>query len=650
MKKPLLLALSLLPALAFAQLQGESNFVQLAPAKQEAVPAEKKVLTEITPAMNPNNPAYYAAKKGKTDGVTFIQVGRTFYDLQTNASAARRVYLHNDGTVSVTWTTAPEATANFPLRGSGWNYNGGSSFIRQGDINGDRVETYRAGWPSIGILPNGQEYLIAHDATNGGFRIAKNVSKGSDVWTTGPAILTYAGGQRPIWNRTVNNGNSMHMVCNFSDSSSPGDPRVISLNGVRGPMLYSRSLDGGATWDKANTILPGYDSTRILTGGGDSYSIDINGNTVAIVVGGLGDDVTMWKSTDNGTTFTRIIVDSFPYAPFNGLKLALDTPQTNDGTVDVVIDNNGNCHVFWGVSRVLDDDTTDNGAYSFFPATALLAYWSESSGLSQGIGGVIDEDLNNTLDIEPGTWSALQSGQVPSSLGNVARNGNTSLVTMPSAGVDAQGRIFVTYSAPREKDVSIDNVNCRDVYIVYSEDGGANWSDPQNVTQGQFLEDAFPTIARRVDDFVHLTWQRDETPGTNLQNNATGGNNQPIVENQIMYAAVPVAKIVNDEIGQGPGVGLERIAEGNAEIFHVSQNYPNPFSNETTVIVYLTETTEVVLTVSNLLGQTVIQKNLGVFQAGNSEILIDASGLSAGAYTYTLSTGTYSAGNKMIVK
>lgn len=648
MKKPLLLALGLIPMLSLAQLENQNEFLQVAPEKQTAEPVKKVVLTDVTPTMNPNSPAYYAAKKGKVDGYSFVQVGITFYDLQSNASVGRRIILHNDGTVSLTWTTEPEGTAGFPQRGAGYNYNNGTDFIRAGGTNGTRVDNFRSGWPSIGILPSGAEWIIAHDATNGGFRMSKNDAKGSENWTTGAAILKWPDGQRPIWNRAANNGDIIHLICNFADSSSPGDPRVISRNGVRGPMMYSRSKDGGASWDKENIMLPGYDSTRINSGGGDNYSIDVNGSTVAIVIGGLAEDVILWKSTDDGETFTRIIVDSFPYAPFNGNQLALDTPFCNDGTVDVLIDNSGNCHVFWGMSRVFDDDSTD-AAFSFFPATNGLAYWSETTGTSKVIAGIVDENNDQTLDIQPGTWSSLQNGQVPSTVTNVARTGNTALVTMPSAGIDAQGRIFVSYSAPRENDISIDNTNCRDVYVVYTTDGGANWGDPQNMTQLQALEDAFPVMARRVDDYVHVIWQQDETPGTNLQNNATGGNNQPIVENRIMYAAVPVAKIIADEIGQGPGVGFKRI-EANAEIFRVSQNYPNPFTNETQVLVFLTEMSNVKLTVTNLMGQVVINQDLGTFNAGNSNITIDASQLSAGAYTYTLSTGTYSVSNKMIVK
>lgn len=645
MKKLLLVSLCALPVMGMAQ---KSNFPTVAPEFGTAVPALPKTLVDITPSLNPNNPAYYAAKT-RPEGINFIQVGKTQYDLQTNSSIGRRIVLHNDGNVSVTWTTAPDGTPGFPNRGSGYNYGEGSSFVRQGNQNGDRVDNYRAGWPSIGVLPGGIEYIVAHDANNGGFRIAKNTEVGGQTWTTGPAILQYSGGQRPTWNRTANNGNTLHLISNFSDSSLPSQPRVITINGVIGPMTYSRSLDGGVTWDKNNTLLPGYDSTRIYNGGGDNYAIDVSGDVVAIVHGGLGDDVTLWKSTDNGETFTKIIVDSFKYAPMNYKTIMADTPYCNDGALDVVIDNNGDCHVVWGMSRVLDTDTT-NETVSLFPSTALLAYWGETSGVTQFIASVIDENMNDTLDIMPGTWANLANGQIPQGLRNVARTGNTSLVTMPTAGVDANGRIFVTYSAPRERDMSIDDVNCRDIYIVYSTDNGVNWSEPQNVTQAQGLEDAFPCMAKRVDDFVHIVWQQDETPGTNGQNLATGGNNQPVTENRILYAAIPVSKLLANELGQGNAVSIGQMPSNNAEVFTVSQNYPNPFANETNVLIYLTEMSNLNLTVTNLMGQTVINRDLGTFAPGNSTLTIDAKGLSAGVYTYTISTGNNSVGNKMIVR
>jgi hypothetical protein len=644
MKKSLLLTFGMLPAMAFAQ----SRFVQVAPEKATAQPVvNPRTLTDVSLVVNPANPSLFAAKKSKAAS-SGVEVGITYYDLQTNASAGRRIILHTDGTVSVTWTTAPDPSAGFPQRGAGYNYFDGSSWLKSSP-NTTRVENFRGGWPSIGILPDGKEYVISHDATAGGFRIAKNGSKGDDNWTTGPSILTYPDDQRPIWNRAANNGNTLHVLANFSDSTAPGDPRVLTINGVRGPMTYSRSLDGGVTWDKENVLLPGYDSTRILGGGGDNYSIDVRGNTVAVVAGGLADDVSLWLSNDNGETFSKIIVDSFKYAPYNTKVMAMDTPETNDGTLDVLIDNNGEVHVFWGYSRIYDDDTS-NDSYNFYPSSALLMHWSQSTGVTQAIGGIVDENQNGTLDILPGTWSNLQGGQIPSNVPGVARTGNTSLVNMPSAGIDANGNIFVTYSAPREDDFNIDELNFRDVYIVYSTDGGVTWSEPQNLTQAQQTEDAFPHIARRVDDFVHLVWQQDAIPGTNLQNNASDRDNHPVNTNTILYAAIPVEEIINNQIGQGPGVGIFESKMRPSRIFEVSQNFPNPFDNNTNVIISMNESSALDITIVNIMGQVVMQKNLGDFGAGTHELVIDGSALSPGIYTYSISTGAYVVSNKMVVK
>ncbi len=646
MKKSLLFMLGLAPAMAFAQ--NINSQVQVSSSAPQVLPVAPKVLTDQNLSIHSSNPAYYAAKKGNNTAAAFTEVGQTFYDLQTNGSIGRRIVLHSDGTVSVTWTTAPDAAANFPQRGSGYNYFNLTGWALNSPNNA-RIDNFRAGWPSIGTLPNGSEFIIAHDASNGGFRISKNSAKGESDWTTGPAILQWPDNQRPIWNRTMANGNTLHVLANYSDSSSANDPRVLTREGVRGPMTYSRSLDGGVTWDKANVLLPGYDSTVVTSGGGDNYAIDVKGNTVAIVCGGLADHVLLFKSTDNGENFTRIFADSFPYAPMTNSKLILDTAACNDGALDVIIDNNGQVHVFWGVSRILNDDTLDvDGGWSFFPATSGLAHWSEATGTSQIIAGVVDERDPGVLNIEPGTWFTRTANQtLPTGLNNVARTGNTSLATMPSVGMDAQGRLFVVYSAPREFDLSIDQVNYRDVYITYSTDNGVTWGAPQNLSQAQNAEDAFASVARVVDDYVHIVWQQDDIPGTNLQNN-TSSQNHPVVTNTILYGAFPVSEIINDQIGQGQGVGFGDSPE--AKVFEVNQNYPNPFANETNVMVYMSQPGDLSLTVTNLMGQQIMKLNLGNYTVGNHTITIDGSELAAGMYNYTLSTGANSITNQMIVR
>ncbi|MEZ4804596.1 MAG: sialidase family protein [Bacteroidia bacterium] len=104
-------------------------------------------------------------------------------------------------------------------------------------------------------------------------------------------------------------------------------------------------------------------------------------------------------------------------------------------------------------------------------------------------GGLqFDRDGSGTITISAGNTATLENGLVPQALKNngissVARLGNTSLLHMPSAGIDANGNIFVTFSYPLEQDLDPNNVNLRDIMIVHSTDGGNTWADPQDITQ-----------------------------------------------------------------------------------------------------------------------------------------------------------------------
>lgn len=637
MKRKLLLASLFLPGALMAQnaLTVNPDIDKPEVYKERAVAVDPQVVNIPSLGMNTNY------KYKKVLSYNFVQIGSTYYDLQSNGSTGNRVLLHSNGNVSAVWTTTENTAAGFPTRGSGYNHNSGSGF---GPSVSTRVESVRTGWPSLGLLGDGSEYIVAHFAeSNGGFFISKNGSVGSNTWTTGRNVLA-GSSARSIWARTAANGNTIHLISSYSDTLSTGGN--ISVNGVIRPTTYSRSLDGGLTWTDSLIVLPGYDSTRRLSGSADEYAITAKGNTVAIVMGGLGDDVTLWKSIDNGDNWSVTIVDEFPYAPFTK-KLTVDTPFTNDGTVDVIIDNNDQVHVFWGLGRVFDNDTSDE-SFFFFPAQAGIVHWTESNPNNAAVVATIpDEDLSGTLDIEPGTFAALQDGNIPQNVAGVARTGNTSLVTMPAASVDANGNIYLVYSAPRERDLNIDQLNYRDVFVVVSTDGGATWSEPQNLTQAQGMEDAFPTVAKTADNFLHIVWQQDEIPGTNLQNNSANLNNHPVVENKILYAAVPVQEILNNSIGTGVGVSTENVS---AELFVVGQNYPNPFQGESKVIIYLTKESDVKVSITNILGQTLRTETQNGLGAGNHELTLDANGLTPGVYFYTIEAAGQTVTKRMSVR
>lgn len=576
-------------------------------------------------------------------GTAAIRIGSTYYDLQTNYAMPHRLVMHKDGSVSAGWTSSYSGAQGFPGRGTGYNFRSVAGNWYKSDSN--RVESVRTGWPNIGVLSNGNVFTIAHDATAGGFYMTVSSSETSKP-SSQSSILQDAP-YKPIWARTANSGDTIHLICSYTDSASPGEKRAPTRKGIFAPMVYSRSLDGGKTWDIKHSMLPNYDSTLTNNGGADQYAIDARGKTVVIANADLTQGVILWKSTDFGSTWKRIDAELFKYAPYNSKKLMTDTPFTTDGTVDVLIDASGKVHAFWGLSRMLDTDTADQ-SYSFFPGFQNLVYWNESmtsGGKVIASGSAFDATGDGVNTMEQATYSAASSTGLPSGVSTVARLGNTSCLRQPSAAVDANGNIYCTFSIPIEQDISDLGANFRDIGVVYSKDGGTSWSTPQNVTQNPQKEDDFACVSRTADGFLHMMWQQDDIPGTNLQNNISTVANHDVVLNVIYYQAIPVSDILNDKIGL---VSVEQPNTG--EVMVVNQNYPNPFEGTTNVLVWLTRPGDVQVEVSNMMGQVVKTQTEKDLNRGNHIIAIDGSGLPSGIYTYSLIAGGNKVSKTMIVK
>lgn len=632
--------------------------VQAALAQGVKAPGSGTVLAD-TKAQESNtfqdilsNGGFGTYRKVSSRGVnytSFIRIGSTYYDLQTNYAMPHRMVVHPNGAVSATWTTSPNDAANFPQRGSGYNYRNTSNVWLKSDST--RVESARTGWANIGILRNGTEFVIGHDATNGGFILTKNSTAGTRP-STSSSILAEAP-YKPIWSRMANDGDTIHMIYSYTDSAAPGEKRAPTRKGIFAPMVYSRSVNAGTSWDIQHIMLPDYDSTLTNNGGADQYAIDVQGKTVAIVNADKFQGVILWKSTDAGATFQRIIADTFKYAPYNSKKLMIDTPYTNDGTCDVLIDNNGKIHVFWGLARVGDTDTTDQFYTDYFGVQGI-GHWSEVTGTSKLIASALpyDRDGSGTIQLQSATFYGLSNGALPtvngSKLATCARLGNTNPMRQPNAAVDANNNIYCVFSLPIEGDVSDLGANFRDLGVVYSTDGGVTWGNEQNLTQVLTREDDFPSVARKANGFLHLMWQQDREPGTNLQNNSSGDNNHPVVLNEILYQAIPVTEILNESIGMVWGVNVDKPQTG--EVMVVNQNYPNPFTGVTNVLIWLSNPGDVQVEVRNTAGALVRNVNHSGMLRGNHVIGIDATGLPAGVYTYSITAGGSTVSRTMMVK
>jgi len=305
-------------------------------------------------------------------------VGRTTFDLATNSSMYHRI-VNNNGKLSVVWTFSSEETDSFPVRGTAYNYFDGTNWVNMpayddlGQISKIEPEGARTGWGSILNIPGQGEVIIGHRTDIKALHMITNTSEGSQDWTnTAIREIPYS------WPRMANggpNGKTIHLFGIATEDTIDG---VDVFDGMYSALLYCRSLDGGNTWDKMHVLLPGMDSTKFSGFSGDSYSIDVRGNTVALVYGDLTTPVVVFKSTDNGETWTNTMVRDFPFVPwkdqltdFNNdgdtddevLVISMDTVYAQNGTKpDYVVINGSNLNIQTEGNRkfvVSGNDTLD---------------------------------------------------------------------------------------------------------------------------------------------------------------------------------------------------------------------------------------------------------------------------------------------------
>jgi hypothetical protein len=97
------------------------------------------------------------------------------------------------------------------------------------------------------------------------------------------------------------------------------------------------------------------------------------------------------------------------------------------------------------------------------------------------------------------------------------------------------------------------------------------------------------------------------------------------------------------------GTCVTGITPKDAESFSVSQNYPNPANESTSIKVTLAESANVSVEITNMVGQSVSLINKGRLAVGNHGINLNTADLQSGIYFYTVKVGTQKVTKKMIV-
>ncbi|MBK0403284.1 T9SS type A sorting domain-containing protein [Adhaeribacter sp. BT258] len=613
-------------------------------------------------------------QKTNVKGNIGTKIGKTWYDLPSNSSVPNRTLRHSDGTVSAVWTeTCNGPTGDtYPNRGVGYNYFDGTTWkegptTRAGEFQGTcgypasqsnfGIASKRVGWPEI-ISINGNEMVFTHAE---GISVTQRPAKGATgitTWsqTTDLAFTKNIGGvtgNNGTWPRVVADGNNIHMIYTINNTPLP------VINGVSGLVVYSRSTDGGVTWDKQNIQLPGltyangYD--RI---GGDAYAIAVKGSTVAIVTGSAGDPWTLWKSTNNGDTFTRKVMLSVVPADTVGNTIispnnagSLDTfytAFTNDNGHALVIDNNNNVHAFAGEIRVAVRDTlgslrpVSNGTW--FPNSgAGILHWTDKQGAPTT--PTLIAELEEPR--KPVSW-VFPTGK---NGGGIAPYGQVGLLSMPNAAVNAAGDVYLVYAGVMVGTSHTSDSTgqpFRDLYLTKFTASSNSWIATDKVTNiarklnpfgdststaEQLEENVFPSVHHFVgtDGLLHTTWMSDDKPGMTL-----GRDLDPEKENSIMYMAFEVEKLL--------GTKKKDMTAFVNEI----KAYPNPTSGKIAINVDLKKSANVKVRVTNIMGQEVATVEAGKLVTGKNTVSVDMSNFANGVYLYTVSSEDFTVTNRIV--
>lgn len=469
-------------------------------------------------------------------------IGTTTYDLQSNYGSCRRVW-NNNGTIHATWTMSNSFDAASADRGTGYNVStdGGNTW---GAAPTARIEgaQQRTGWPNVGTTASGRVFSCTHTPDKGLLFTYRD--PGSTTWTK-KYVGEENGDLTGVWPRMGVDGNNIHVVISRQDE----------FDGMTGGLAYFRSTDGGNTWE-GPTALPSM-AENYVEMGADIYFVDVKGNHVAIVIGTYARRVVLYESNDNGVNWNyRVVKDtSFPLIPADPALPTdvLDPVAVSGGCNAMLIDGDDVVHIWYDrVFNYQDDPTGASGAGPFYlPNSACIMYWNSNMGGEPVVlGQTVRQDYNqdDTTQINTTAYEIQSYG--------------VSLVGQGSAGMDAQGNLYLAYSSMVDgneqppNDATVGGRLFRDIYLIKSTDGGQTWQGPLNITADNGNREAvFPAIAAQVDGFVHVIYQEDDLTGNALQNTNSQGQSIFTV-NDIVYQKIAVGDIVNPspEVNSPPSI------------------------------------------------------------------------------------------------
>ncbi len=465
-----------------------------------------------------------------TSAMIFSQtvIGRTSYDVQTNNGAKHRLIVYDDATISATWTGSTDFSGALTFNDRGMFFNRRDFGGTWGAYPTARVETTKTGFGEM-VTVEDHEVMMAHDGAVLAIQLYANTTIGGTTWTE----LAGSDDVTGFWPSAYcpEGTNDIYMV--NANANPPTELR------------FSRSDDGGNTWAVLNTTLPYLTTAEGIAGlstgllaAAETYQIAVYGTDVYVLFGMVNTDMVLLHSASNGAagTWSSTVIHDFPIDNYDGLTqtdvngdFVTDVIETTDGYHNMIITDDGTVHVFSGYVKIYNDGIGSFWSYDYNDAMGIW-HWQTAMDAAEKIDVTLDWDNADGLNDPDAGIGVFRS-----------HYRYAGLASMPGAIIDeGTGHMYLTYTMPIEyTDLFGDPLNpsaqsFRDIFGIYSADGGGSWSTPVNLTntaeEGKENVHNFVN-SKVVIDRIHVCWQRDMYPGTAI------ADFDPVDTNYIMYNA-----------------------------------------------------------------------------------------------------------------
>ena len=340
----------------------------------------------------------------------------------------------------------------------------------------------------------------------------------------------------------------------------------------------------------------------------------------------------VYKTEDGGDNWDYIYVD-------------FQTDEAQEMIEDITIENWAGFRIpnFFESAGVVNM----NGDLEIFACvnshwSDIWTYFNDSIGYTYAYPGEVANFTINTDGLVNAIWvDSLLTGNVMSDTeGNYCGDSGWQHRIQASRNADGS-QIFVTWTDTRDEAVET-NIH-PDLYgwtKAIDEDGDVNFVDPVCFTEGSLYETFYfftnsALVAYNNGSGYTIPTIQGVTPSEFGANSASAAD--PITINYVKGIDFPELM-----------VGLEDNLTAHNSI-SVSQNVPNPFNGIARITVSSEISADVMVDVTNIMGQTIYTSHEGRIN-GTKEITLNANNIEAGVYFYTVTVGNESITKKMIVK